>query len=81
MISRAGRPDLSCRCVIRRAILDVERVHQNDLVGYLQEQGGFEVLNLPAIVQRPQTFDLGDGRTYTRQYGELLHPSTSPPMC
>jgi hypothetical protein len=27
----------------------MQRVHQNDLVGYLQEQGGFEVLNLPAI--------------------------------
>ena len=45
----------------------MQRVHQNDLVGYLQEQGGFEVLNLPAIAQRPQTYDLGGGRTYTRQ--------------
>jgi hypothetical protein len=55
-----------------RIVVVMQRVHQNDLVGYLQEQGGFEVLNLPAIAQRPQTYDLGGGRTYTRQYGELL---------
>jgi prolyl oligopeptidase PreP (S9A serine peptidase family) len=36
-------------------------------------QGGFEVLNLPAIAQRNETYFLGDGRTYDRQKGELLH--------
>ena len=35
-----------------RIVLVMQRVHQDDLVGYLQEQGGFEVLNLPAIAQR-----------------------------
>lgn len=35
-----------------RILLVLQRVHQDDLVGYLQEQGGFEVLNLPAIAQR-----------------------------
>src|SRR3984893_1373964 len=61
-----------------RIVVVMQRVHQNDLVGYLQEQDGFEVLNLPAIAQRPQTFDLGGGRTYTRQCGELLHPEHEP---
>jgi predicted phage terminase large subunit-like protein len=61
-----------------RIVVVMQRVHQNDLVGYLQEQGGFDVLNLPAIAQRSQTYDLGDGRTYTRQYGELLHPEHEP---
>ena len=56
----------------------MQRVHENDLVGYLQEQGGFEVLNLPAIAQRTETYELGDGRTYTRQKGELLHPDHEP---
>src|SRR5438093_5892016 len=32
-----------------RIVVVMQRVHDNDLVGYLQEQGGFEVLNLPAI--------------------------------
>jgi hypothetical protein len=54
-----------------RIVLVMQRVHQDDLAGYLQEQGGFEVLNLPAIAQREETYFLGDGRTYTRQRGEL----------
>jgi len=46
-----------------RIVLVMQRVHQDDLAGYLQEQGGFEVLNLPAIAQRNETYFLGDGRT------------------
>ena len=61
-----------------RIVLVMQRVHQDDLAGYLQEQGGFEVLNLPAIAQRNETYYLGDGRTYDRQRGELLHPEHEP---
>jgi predicted phage terminase large subunit-like protein len=61
-----------------RIVLVMQRVHENDLAGYLQEQGGFEVLNLPAIAQRTETYELGDGRLYTRQKGELLHPEHEP---
>ncbi len=61
-----------------RIVVVMQRVHQNDLVGYLLEQGGFDVLNLPAIAQQSQTYDLGDGRTYTRKCGELLHPEHEP---
>jgi hypothetical protein len=34
-------------------VVVMQRVHQSDLVGYLQEQGGFDVLNLPAIAPTP----------------------------
>jgi predicted phage terminase large subunit-like protein len=61
-----------------RIVVVMQRVHENDLVGYLLEQGGFDVLNLPAIAQRTETFSLGEGRTYTRQKGELLHPEHEP---
>src|SRR5262245_33873157 len=61
-----------------RIVLVMQRVHQDDLAGYLHEQGGFEVLNLPAIAQRNETYELGDGRTYRRQKGELLHPEQEP---
>jgi predicted phage terminase large subunit-like protein len=61
-----------------RIVLVMQRVHQDDLAGYLQDQGGFEVLNLPAIAQRNETYFLGDGRTYDRQKGELLHPEHEP---
>ena len=57
-----------------RIVVVMQRVHQDDLAGYLQSQGGFEVLNLPAIAQRTTTFELGHGRIYSRQKGELLHP-------
>ena len=63
---------------VARIVLVMQRVHQDDLAGYLQEQGGFEVLNLPAIAQRNETYFLGDGRTYDRQKGELLHPEQEP---
>ena len=39
-----------------RIVVVMQRVHQNDLVGYLKEQGGFEVLNFPAIAQRSETY-------------------------
>ncbi len=61
-----------------RIVLVMQRVHQDDLAGYLQEQGGFEVLNLPAIAQRDESYFLGDGRIYDRQTGELLHPEHEP---
>jgi predicted phage terminase large subunit-like protein len=56
----------------------MQRVHQDDLAGHLEEQGGFEILNLPAIATQTKTYELGAGRTYVRQQGELLHPSQEP---
>ena len=53
-------------------------MHQDDLAGYLEEQGGFEILNLRAIAAQTRTYELGAGRTYVRQQGELLHPSHEP---
>jgi hypothetical protein len=41
----------------------MQRVHQNDLVGYLQEQGGFEILNLPASRNDP-------GRQHVAQWNQ-----------
>ena len=61
-----------------RIVLVMQRVHEDDLVGHLQEQGGFEILNLPAIAQREETYYLGGGRDYTRQKRELLHPEHEP---
>jgi len=63
---------------VARIVVVMQRVHQDDLVGYLMEQGGFDVLNLPAIAQREETYLLTAGRTYTRQKGEILHPTHEP---
>jgi predicted phage terminase large subunit-like protein len=64
--------------ITTRIVVVMQRVHEEDLVGYLLEQGGFEILNLPAVAQRTETFDLGYGRTYTRRTGEILHPAHEP---
>jgi hypothetical protein len=70
-----SRPDDKQAALI---VLVMQRVHQDDLAGYLEEQGGFETLNLPAIAPQTKTYDLGDGRFYVRQKGELLHPAHEP---
>jgi len=61
-----------------RIVLVMQRVHQEDLAGYLQEQGGFDVLNLPAIAQRDEVFELDVCSHYTRRKGEILHPHHEP---
>src|SRR5438552_3684894 len=61
-----------------RIVVVMQRVHQDDLAGYLQDQGGFEVLSLPAIAQCTKTYYLGDGRVKERLQGELLHPEHEP---
>jgi predicted phage terminase large subunit-like protein len=62
-----------------RIIVVMQRIHVDDLVGYLlANDAGFEVLNLPAIAQSTNTYDLGGGRTHTREKGDLLHPAHEP---
>jgi predicted phage terminase large subunit-like protein len=62
-----------------RVMVVMQRIHVEDLVGYLLENdAGFEVLSLPAIAQSTTTYDLGGGRTHTREKGDLLHPAHEP---
>src|SRR5467141_1355583 len=64
---------------VARIIVVMQRIHVDDLVGYLLESdAGFEVLSLPAIAQSTTTYDLGSGRTHTREKGDLLHPAHEP---
>jgi predicted phage terminase large subunit-like protein len=62
-----------------RIMVVMQRIHVDDLVGYLIENdAGFEVLSLPSVAQSTTTYDLGGGRTHTREQGDLLHPSHEP---
>ncbi len=62
-----------------RIIVVMQRIHVDDLVGYLLDSdAGYEVLSLPAIAQSTTTYDLGGGRTHTREKGDLLHPAHEP---
>src|SRR5712664_2022432 len=62
-----------------RVMVVMQRIHVEDLVGYLLDNdAGFEVLSLPAVAQSTTTHDLGGGRTHTREMGDLLHPAHEP---
>ena len=51
-----------------------QRVHLNDLSGYLMELGGWQVLSLAAIAEQDETIAIGDNEFHQRQAGEALHP-------
>lgn len=60
------------------AILAVQqRLHEDDLAAHLLDVG-FEHLNLPAIAEERQVFDLAGGRRHVRERGDLLKPLSEP---
>ena len=62
-----------------RIMVVMQRIHVEDLVGYLlKNEAGFELLSLPSIAQSTTTHDLGGGRTHVREKGDLLHPAHEP---
>ena len=62
-----------------RIVVIMQRLHVDDLVGHLLDQNeGWVHLNLPAIAEERERFDLEDGRVFTREPGEALHPEREP---
>ncbi len=59
-------------------ILVMQRLHEDDLAGRLMAQGGWEVLQLPAIAEEDELFTLSSGKSYQRPVGEVLHPAHEP---
>jgi predicted phage terminase large subunit-like protein len=70
-----SRLDDKARDVI---IVIQQRVHQEDLVGVLLEQGGWTHLNLPAIAEETQVVPLGPHLVRLRREGDVLHPEREP---
>jgi predicted phage terminase large subunit-like protein len=64
----------------RGAIIVVtQRLHVDDLVGQLLAAGeGWVRVNLPAIAEVAERFDLGNGHVFEREPGEALHPDREP---
>ncbi len=54
-------------------ILVMQRLHQEDLSGYLLERGGWEHLRLPAIATEDTVYDFGRLKK-TMKAGEMMHP-------
>jgi len=52
----------------------MQRVHVDDLVGRLLEQGGWEHLCLPAIAEADEFVPIGRDRAHKRLAGEALQP-------
>jgi predicted phage terminase large subunit-like protein len=59
-------------------IVVMQRLHVDDLVGHLLDQGGWTELNLPAIAEAEEFVPIGFGKTHHRKLGELLHPEREP---
>ena len=62
-------------------IIIMQRLHLDDLVGHVIQQGGWEVLSLPAIAEEDEVHRIvtpfGE-YTHTRKAGEALHPQQEP---
>jgi len=59
-------------------VLVMQRLHPDDLAGYLMQQGGWEVLSLPAIAEAEEVVTLRGGNVHYRGVGEVLHPEREP---
>ncbi len=59
-------------------VLVMQRLHIDDLAGYLRQQGGWTILSLPAIAVDPQRILIGEDRWHDRKAGALLHPVREP---
>jgi predicted phage terminase large subunit-like protein len=68
LMSRLDRKEKGIIIVVQ------QRVHLNDLSGYLMELGGWEVLSLAAIAEQHETIAIGDNEFHQRQAGQALHP-------
>ena len=55
-----------------------QRVHEEDLAGYLLEQGGWTHLNLPAIAEDTQIIPIGENLMHHREEGKPLHEAREP---
>lgn len=56
-------------------IIVQQRVHPEDLVGYVLAKGeGWVHLDLPAIADRVQDVAIGPGEVFHREIGNVLHP-------
>jgi predicted phage terminase large subunit-like protein len=68
LISRLDRKETGVIIVV------MQRVHLDDLSGFLMESGGWTVLSLPAIAEEDETIAIGDHEFHVRRAGEALHP-------
>lgn len=59
-------------------VVVMQRLHVDDLVGVLLEEGGWQHLDLPAIADQDQEVPIGEGRTHRFMAGDVLDPIREP---
>ncbi len=59
-------------------ILVMQRLHVDDLAAHVLPKESWIQLNLPAIAESEQIFDLADGRRIIRSAGSVLHEQREP---
>jgi predicted phage terminase large subunit-like protein len=61
-------------------ILIMQRLHEDDLVGHVLNQGEWKVLRFPAIAEEDESYVIKNpySRRFSRRAGEALHPDREP---
>ena len=62
-------------------IIIMQRLHEDDLVGHVQDLDHWKVLSLPAIAEKEQRYEyetLYGTQEQVRQVGDVLHPEREP---
>lgn len=55
-----------------------QRLHEDDFAGYMLDKGTFAHLNLKAIAEEEERFELTQGRVHVHRKGEVLCPEREP---
>jgi predicted phage terminase large subunit-like protein len=58
-------------------VVIMQRLHEDDLVGHVMQQGGWRLLSFPAIAEEDERHEIETPYgtcVYTRKQGEALHP-------
>jgi predicted phage terminase large subunit-like protein len=61
-----------------RIVAIQQRLHEDDFAGYLIDKGNFSHLNLQAIAEQDEAFELYFGRNHERQKGAALFSEREP---
>lgn len=59
-------------------ILIMQRLHEEDLAGYVLEHEGWTHLNIPAIAEERQVIRIADNQVHVRHENDVLHPERDP---
>ncbi|WP_085809905.1 phage terminase large subunit [Sphingomonas sp. TZW2008] len=57
-----------------RMIVISQRLHTEDLIGKLRDDGGWTMLSVPAEALKPMSFDIGEKERWQLEPGDLLYP-------